>query len=208
MSAPARGRGDEGLERASEPRLLSAVTSPPLPSQHESAVPLSVRAPDPERGRSVRTGVRCGLFVAAATAGVITGFSLHSPAGVLAPFATSGRMLLGVSANEGPAEQVVALAGGVLLHALLALAWTALFALLARTLGGLRLWIAAALFAVGAYGTSEYLLPPLLRLGHGARPFPPQLALLYAVLAVALVVGMRLAKSVGEGDARSESPGT
>jgi hypothetical protein len=205
-------RAGEGLERAGERGLLSAVTSPPLPSQHESAAPLSVRAPDPEPGGRARLAVwqavRCGLIVAAATAGVITGFSLRDPAGPLAPFATNGRMLLGVSANEGRLTQLVALAGGLALHALLAVVWASLFVAFAHRLRGARLWVAAALFALGAYGTSEYLLSPLLRLGHGARAYPPQLALLYAVLAVALVAGMRLANSGAVGAARSGSPGT
>jgi hypothetical protein len=203
-------RAAEGLERAGERGFLSAVTSPPLPSQHESAAPLSERGPGPEDGERRWAIVRCGLFVAAATAGVITGFSLRGPEGPLAPFATSGRMLLGVTANEGRVAQLLALGGGIALHVLLAVVWTSLFALLARALRarrGLRLWLAAALFTVGAYGTSEYLLAPLLRLGHAARPYPPQLALLYAVFAVALVVGMRLANSGVGGTATSGSPG-
>ena len=155
----------------------------------------------------MRAGARCGLFVAAATAGMITGFALHDPAGPLAPFATSGRMLLGVSLNEGRAEQLAALGVGLLLHTLVAVGWAVLFSLLAGSLRGVARWVAAAVFAVGVYGASELLLPPLLRLGHGARPFPPQLALLYVVLALALVVGMRLANSGAVGAARSGSPG-
>lgn len=188
--------------------MLSAVTSPPLHSQHEPAEPLPVRAVGPAREGALRVGTRCGLIVAAATAGAITGFSLHDPGGPLAPFATSGRMLLGVSLSEGRAAQLSALAGGLALHTLVAVAWSVLFVVLARSLRGVGLWIAAVLFAVAAFAASEFLLPPLLRLAHGARPFPPQLALLYAVLAVALVVGMRLAKSGAVGAATSGPPGT
>ena len=151
--------------------------------------------------------MRCGIFVAAATAGVITGFSLHNPSGVLAPFATGGRMLLGVAVSEGRAVQLSALVAGVALHTLLAVAWAVPFALLVGAARGARLWLAAALFAAAAYGASEFLLPPLLRLGHGARPFPLQLALLYSVLALALVVGMRLANSRAAGEARETLPG-
>jgi hypothetical protein len=188
--------------------LLSAVTSPLLPSQHEPAAPLPVRATGRGRGDALRAGVRCGLFVAAATAGVITGFSLHSPAGPFAPFATTGRMLLGVSVNEGRAAQLLALGGGIALHTVVAVGWAVLFALLAGSLRGVGRWLAAAVFAVGAYGASEFLLPMLLRLGHGARPFPMQLALLYAVLAVALVIGMRLANFGVAGAASRGSPGS
>jgi hypothetical protein len=187
--------------------LLSAVTSPPLPSQHEPAPPLPVRATGSGRGGALRAGARCGLFVAAATAGVITGFSLHNPSGPLAPFATSGRMLFGVSLGEGRAVQLLALGGGLALHTLVAVGWTLLFSLLAGSLRGVGRWLAAALFAVGAYGASEFFLPPLLRLGHGMRPFPAQVALLYGVLALALVVGMRLANSRVVGAMSDGSPG-
>ena len=190
--------------------MLSAVTSPPLHSQHEPREPIPDGAAiGAEREGAVRVGARCGIVVAAATAGAITGFSLHAPGGPLAPFATTGRMLLGVSLNEARAEQLFALLGGLALHTLVAVAWSVLFALLAGSVRGLRLWMSAALFAVAAYVASEYLLPSLLRLGHGARPFPSQLALLYAVLAVALVVGMRLANSGAVGTAGGGgSPGT
>jgi hypothetical protein len=69
------------------------------------------------------------------------------------------------------------------------------------------LWIGAALLAAGVYAASEFVLPPLLRLGHGAHPFQAQLALLYAVLAIALVLGMRLALLEGAGDVRARASG-
>lgn len=118
-------------------------------------------------------------------------------------------MLLGVSLNEGHAAQLLALGGGLALHTLVAVGWSVLFALLARSLRGLGLWLAAAVFAVGAYGASEFFLPALLRLGHGARAFPLQLALLYAVLALALAIGMRLATFGDAGSSSSSgSPGS
>lgn len=188
--------------------MLSAVTLPPLPSPLESPAPEPVRAIAPRRRDALRDGARCGLFAAAATAGVVAGFSRYAPGGMLAPFATSGRMLLGVASSEARAAQISALVGGLALHAAVVVGWGVLFALLAGALRGARLWLAGALFAAGVYATSEYILPPLLRLGHGMRPFPSQLALLYTVLALSLVVGMRLAKSVERGDARNASSGT
>jgi len=188
------------------------VTLPPLPapldeqpSPERERLPVVYRPPPPPPG-VLRAGVRCGLFAAAATAGAIAGFALHEPGGMLAPYATTGRMLLGVAAGEGRAAQLAALAGGLALHVLVVVAWAVLFAALARALRGARLWLAAALYAASVYWVSEQLLPPLLRLGHGARAFPAQLALLYAVLAVALAIGMRLAFSDRAGDARNATP--
>lgn len=186
--------------------MLSAVTSPPLPSPLESPAPAPVRALGPRSGSALRSGARCGLFAAAATAGVIVGFSLRAPAGRFAPFTTTGRMLLGIASSEGRAVQLSALAGGLAFHALLVVGWAVLFALFAGALRGIRLWLAAAIFVAGIYAASEFLLPPVLRLGHGARPFPSQLALLYAVLALALALGMRLAKSAERGDDEDASP--
>ena len=196
--------------------MLSAVTLPPLPSPLEPSAPEADAGAPPagdawQRPRhlepAIRAGLRSGLFAAAATAGAIAGFSLREPGGVLAPFATTGRMLLGVAAGEARSAQLSALVAGLALHAAIVVGWSLLFALLTRARRGVRLWIGAALLAAVVYAASEFVLPPLLRLGHGAHPYPAQLALLYAVLAIALVLGMRLALLEGAGDVRARAPG-
>ena len=188
--------------------MLSAVPFPPFPSSHEPA--------EREHANVLRrwsrlsvvwAGVRCGLLAAAATAGAIVGFARHDAAGVLAPFATSGRMLLGVAAGEGRPAQLLALAAGLALHVTLVVAWAVLFSFLAGALRGVRLLLAAALFAAAVYAASRFALPALLRLGHGVRAFPPQVAVLYGVLALALAIGMRLAFSSRAGGAQVASSG-
>jgi len=139
----------------------------------------------------VRGGLRAGTIAAAATGGVVAGFGVRegSPA---EPFAALGRLLLGVAATEGVGRQLAATAAGLFLHAAVATAWGVLFALVAARLRGWRLVLAAGLFAAAA-AVASTALPALLRLGYGVRPLPPQLALLYTVLALSLVAGVRLA---------------
>lgn len=141
----------------------------------------------------MEVGVRAGLVAAAATAGAMAGFALRDSGRATAPFAATGRMLLGVAAADSGAAQLAALGAGVALHVALVATWASIFALLAGALRGARLALAAALFAGAVYLASEAALPPLLRLGHGIRAFPPQLAVLYTVLALGLAVGMRIA---------------
>jgi hypothetical protein len=170
-------------------------------TSHRAAVqvartaPAAVATAGNEEG-VLHLGVRCGLFAAAATAGVLAGFAIRAGDGAAAPFAAAGRMLLGVPASAGAAAQSLAVVAGVLLHCAIVVAWALPFAaLVRRRRSAAVLVVTAALYAAAAYLTSERLFPELLRLGHGARAFPPQLVLLYVVLAVALGLGMRLAFS-------------
>lgn len=140
----------------------------------------------------LRAGLRTGIIAAAATAGAVVGFGAGGD-GAAAPFRVLGRLALGVAASDAPSAQFAAVVAGCLLHAVIAAAWGALFAALAAGLRGLRLALAAALFALFVYALDLGLLPPLLRLGHGARTYPSQSVLLHIVLAFALGLGMRIA---------------
>ena len=140
-----------------------------------------------------------GAIAAAATTGALAGFGARERAPGEA-FRALGRVLLGVATNEGPRAQHLALLAGLLLHAATLVAWGVLFALIAGRLRGAALIAAAAVFSLVAYALSSGILPPLLRLGYGAKAFPPQLVLLYSVLALALAVGMRLAQSRHDDD--------
>jgi hypothetical protein len=134
------------------------------------------------------------VIAAAATTGAIAGFGLGRD-GPMAPFRTLGRLALGVTQNAGESAQSAAVVAGIVLHAAVAVAWGVTFVLIAGGLRGLRLVGAAVLFALFVYALDAGLLPPLLRLGHGARTFPSQSAFLHFVLAIALAAGTSLALS-------------
>ena len=142
----------------------------------------------------MRAGIATGVIAAAATAGALAGFGLGGD-GPTAPFRTLGRLALGVTENAGGAAQSAALVAGLALHGAVAVVWGVLFVFIAGRLRGARLAGAAVLFALFVYALDSGLLPPLLRLGHGARAFPSQSALLHFVLASALVAGPWLAPS-------------
>lgn len=140
----------------------------------------------------MRAALQVGTIAAAATAGVLVGFGFGND-GPLSPFRTLGRLALGVTQNASAAAHGAALIAGSLLHALLAGVWGVLFVLIAGSLHGIRRVGAALLFAVFVYALDLGLLPPLLRLGHGARAFPSQNVFLHLVLAAALATGSRIA---------------
>ena len=129
-----------------------------------------------------------GTVAAGAVAGALTGFGVRG-SGAASVFAAAGRGALGA----GPgASQGAALAAGVVLQLLSPLAWGVVFALLAGRLSGPRLWGAALAFAALLFVTRERV-PLLLQIGHGPAVAPPQLALLHIALALALVLGIRIA---------------
>ena len=143
----------------------------------------------------VRAGLHVGLIAAAATAGALAGFGLARE-GPLGSFRVLGRLALGVTQNAGSAAQSAATVAGLGLHLLLAGLWGLLFVLVAGGVRGVRLAGAALLFALFVYALDLGLLPPILRLGHGARAFPSQSVLLHVVLAAALGLGTSIATGV------------
>jgi hypothetical protein len=140
----------------------------------------------------MRAALQVGLIAAAATAGVLAGFGLGQD-GALSPFAVLGRLTLGVPQNASAAAQSAATLAGIALHTVLAGLWGVLFVLVAGGARGARLALAAVLYALFVYALDSGLLPPLLRLGHGARAFPSQSAFLHLVLAAALGIGTWIA---------------
>lgn len=166
-----------------------------LPPDREDVGAPSAAGDGAAGGELLRGALRCGVFAAAATAGAIVGFARHAGDGAATPFVITGRMLLGVPASDGALVQWGAALAGVLLHCAIVVAWALAFAVVAPRARGPVLYVTAAAYAAAAYLVSTRLLPTLLRLGHGARALPLQIALLYGVLAVALGVGMRLAFS-------------
>jgi len=146
----------------------------------------------------LRAALGTGVIAAAATAGAIAGVGPGRD-GALAPFRTLGRLALGVTQNASGSAQSAAVVAGLVLHGAVAVAWGVVFVLVAGGLRGVRRLGAAALFALFVYALDAGLLPPLLRLGHGARAFPSQSAFLHLVLAVALAAGTWLALSPRRG---------
>ncbi len=146
----------------------------------------------------MRAGLKVGTLAAAATAGALAGFGFGAE-GPMNAFRVLGRLALGVTQNAGSTAQTAAAVVGVGLHAALAGAWGLIFVYIAGGLRGARLAGAAFLFALFVYALDRGLLPPLLRLGHGARAFPSQSVLLHCVLAVTLGLGTWIAISTRRG---------
>ena len=126
----------------------------------------------------ITTGIRVGAVAAAATIGAVIGLGLrHGLA--LRPFTGAGRALL----------EKLGLAGSPSASALLGLTMVACavivlgvcFTVVAATLRGLPLLVAAIVFGLIAWSTGAVL-------GSAQRVF------IFTMLTIALVVGMRLAR--------------
>jgi hypothetical protein len=182
----------------------SVTTDDFAPSAGE---PLSraTRPAPPARGprqATIRVTIDAGAIAAAATGGVVAGFGLHR-GGMLEPFAAAGRRLLDIAPTETGAARPMALAAGVLAHIGCAMLWAILFGALAGRARGARLLVFALCFAAVGTLVDRRILPVSLRLGHGMDDGVMQTFMLYIVLTLALMVGMRLAQLVSHGGSRS-----
>jgi hypothetical protein len=129
---------------------------------------------------------------AAATAGALVGLGVREGAPGRA-LALVGHRLRGVPEFIAPDPGFGAMALlGTVHHTLLVLAWGALFSVLADGLRGVRLAALAALYSAAVWLLNAHALPPLLRLGDGGDAYPPHQWLVYSVLAIALVFGLRI----------------
>jgi len=137
-------------------------------------------------------GVRVGTVAAAATLGAIIGLGLrHGLA--LRPFMSSGRSLLaalGVSAAPG----AVALIVGLMLFIAAVVVLGVCFTIVAAPLRGVRLLATAILFAAIGWAVSAYVVPAILASSAGAVLGTAQRVFIFALLALALLAGMRLAR--------------
>lgn len=141
----------------------------------------------------LRRGLVTAGIAAAATAGTLCGFGVRmgTPA---RPFNAVAVLLLGDRAQGIWGFDGTVTTTGVLLHLLVVAGWSILFAALAGSLRGLRLLGAAAVVAAIAFGV-DVLFSRVLGAGIGDILAPGQRVVLHLVLAVALVMGMRLAHS-------------
>lgn len=150
----------------------------------------------------LRLGISSGLVAASATAGALIAFSARQGSGAR-PFNAAAQLLLGGRALAAEGMGWVA-AVGVLVH----LGWGVLLGLLVALVAApLRpAWRPAA--AIALAGALLVLHPRLapFALSDGFPPLltPGQRVLLYAVLAAALVLGMRLAETRGYADGQED----
>jgi hypothetical protein len=142
----------------------------------------------------VRTGLIGGIVAAAATAGVLLGFGI-ARGSAWRPINTVAHLVLGYRAEITDGLDAVVTPIGIAVHTLSLLLWGVLFALLAGGVRGWRLLIAALAFGGAAFLIDHRFLPIRFKPGFELVLTWPELAALYAVLALALAFGISLARS-------------
>jgi len=186
--------------------LLTRVLDAPTPAPEDlhaardrATVPEAGVARRPRRGADelawrARLGALAGAIAGAATTGVVVGFGLREGS-ALRPFASLGRHVLAMEAAHTGARRALATGAGLLLHLLVMLAWGVLFGLAAARWRGWRRWAAAVVIGALAFAVDHLASPEVLRLSDAPGVSALQRATLYVVLALALVLGMRVALS-------------
>lgn len=142
--------------------------------------------------RSVRLGALTGVIAGAATAGALIGLGWRHGA-ALDPFTFAGRAMLG-AVRDG-----VAVLAGFALHVAWTMVWGACFTVVAAPLRGARLVLAGFAFAAALWAVSALALPGVSPVVRVASLSIARTILVYLVLAVSLVAGMRLARSTLDG---------
>ena len=166
-----------------------AVTATPL-----SASPASVsfRAMSEPSAPRISTGIRVGMVAAAATIGAVIGLGLrHGLA--LRPFISTGRGLAGALRLDVAGDLVTAVIGLVFV-ALAIIVLGVCFTLVAAPLRGIELFLTAVAFGAIGWAVSVHVVPSVLVLASGAVLGTAQRVFVCGMLAIALVVGMRLAR--------------
>jgi hypothetical protein len=140
----------------------------------------------------ISVGLRVGTVAAAATIGAVIGLGLrHGLA--LRPFASAGRALfekIGI-AGTASASAIVGLAMAACAIIVLGVCFT----VVAAPLRGLRLLGVAIVFGVIAWSVSAFVVPSILAWSTGAVLGSAQRVFIFGMLTIALVAGMRLARS-------------
>jgi hypothetical protein len=123
---------------------------------------------------ATRLGWISGFLGAAATLGALVVFARRAQAPLFDP-------------DVGPPV-------GALMHLLVSLIWGWVFGIIAAPLRGIRVLGVACLTSGAAWALSATLLPPALRLGNGLYASLPRAATVYVLFALAMAIGMRLAR--------------
>jgi hypothetical protein len=140
----------------------------------------------------IAVGIRVGAVAAAATIGAVIGLGLrHGLA--LRPFTSAGGALfekLGVVGTSS-ASAVVGLAMAACAIIVLGVCFT----VVAAPLRGFRLLGVALVFGAIAWSVSAFVMPSILAWSTGAVLGGAQRLFIFGMLTIALVAGMRLARS-------------
>ena len=119
-------------------------------------------------------GIRAGLIAAAAVCGALLVYARRDKSSVFEP-------------DLGPPV-------GLVLHVVVCLAWGLVFALVAAPFRGVKVLGVAIVISAVAWLVSATLLPASLRLGNDLYASVPRAGVVHALVAVAFVAGMRLAR--------------
>ena len=145
----------------------------------------------------ITTGVRVGAVAAAATIGAVIGLGLrHGLA--LRPFAAAGRALLEKIGIVGSPSASALLGLTMVAFAIIVLG--VCFTVVAAPLRGLALLVVAIVFGAIAWSVSAFVVPSILAWSTGAVLGNAQRLFIFSMLTIALVVGMRLARTTTQID--------
>ena len=140
----------------------------------------------------IAVGIRVGAVAAAATIGAVIGLGLrHGLA--LRPFTSAGRALfekLGVVGTSSASAAV-----GLTMAACAIIVLGVCFTVVAAPLRGFRLLGVALVFGAIAWSVSAFVVPSILAWSTGAVLGNAQRVFIFGMLTIALVAGMRLARS-------------
>ena len=140
----------------------------------------------------ITTGIRVGTVAAAATIGAVIGLGLrHGLA--LRPFMSAGGALLKKLGIDATASVTTFVGLSTVACAIIVLG--VCFTVVAAPLRGLRLLGVAIVFGAIAWAVSGFVVPSVPALSAGAVLGDAQRVFIFAMLTIALVVGMRLARS-------------
>ena len=163
-------------------------------------LPVCFRAMTQPSALRIMTGVRVGTVAAAATIGAVIGLGLrHGLA--LRPFISAGRGLIDALGFDVASDPTTAMVG-LTFVAMAVIVLGICFTLVAAPLRGVELLLTAMAFGAIGWAASVYVVPSILMLRSGAVLGMGQRVFVCAMLTVALVVGMRLARH--ESDTRIE----
>ena len=139
------------------------------------------------------TGVRVGVVAAATTIGAVIGLGLRHGLATR-PFMTAGYAVLEALGARAASRGVTPIAVGVAVVAAAIIVLGVCFTFVAASLRGLRLVLVALLFGASAWAAYVYIVPSILVLSDGLELGTGQRVFLFTLLALALAVGMRLAR--------------
>lgn len=145
----------------------------------------------------VRAGIFAGLISAAATAGVLVAFGMGQRRPFLA-FNIAAHGFFGEQARLVTVAHPLITPTGILVHVLTVVACAVLFAMVAHARRMLVTSVAAAAIVTVLFALNTRVLPTSFRPGYETILSKGQLFFLYLTLAIALVVGTRLAQSARE----------